>query len=764
MVCLNLPPHLLYLPENIYLAGVIPGPSKPSTLLEFWDPGVSYTQTAKAPYGRLVRLAVIPLVCDLPAARQVAGLGNFNQLHALCSCCTIRPDDIENTAVDSFPMRSMKAHREAATAWLHADSTAEREQLFQTTGIRYTELLRLPYWNPVLYIVVDSMHNLYLGILQRHIRDFWGINVLVSDGDASSNNSVKAPARPSEKVMAIGVDHLLYGSDSDLLSDGKAVLFHLCLDRGIRRAGTVSLLMKNLKEWVGHLYSTETEGRFAKINPADYDAAEKLLKTTKSYNYFTSKTLKDILAKMCFVRGLDASGKFHNVFLRHRLHMHCHTPALGRETMHEYVKDRTRMELPRWVNAAPVAFGTKKHGKLSADQWRTVAIVHLPVTLIRTWGTESGRRLEMLQNFVDIVDAVETFGLLEIDEHEINHAHKQLVKYLEGVKVLYKGAKFQVTHHHALHLALFLRLFGPVHSWRAFAFERMNFLLQSVNTNLKFGDLEMTMTMSSCRNANLRPLLNAAPVRSAMPVFVHELERLSTEDRRGMRLDEARRLLQKIAPQETWNGKGKAIMLDDPTFRALLHRLNSEPGSKRYAEDSNESHPDSSVLSREARETSKLDISGVFYRPWKTAAGDSNVIFRRPVDGRHCAGRIERIFHHNRTLADGLTAEEAFLVVKELVGLEEEDAVHDPYRRFGRVGGWLCYATYQPEEHLLRPNDILCHFAKTTLGVLRLEGRWLCERKGREAMEKEREYVHVRPLDRLLKTRDIRENVRGDED
>ncbi|OSD00157.1 hypothetical protein PYCCODRAFT_1371822 [Trametes coccinea BRFM310] len=815
MVCLNLPPHLRYLPENIYVAGVIPGPSKPSTvqinhfialiideLLEFWDPGVSYTQTAKAPYGRLVRLVVIPLVCDLPAARQVAGLGNFNQLHALCSCCTVRFDDIENTDVDSFPLRSMKAHREAATAWLHANSTAEREQLFKTTGIRYTELLRLPYWNPVLYVVIDSMHNLYLGILQRHIRDFWGIN---------------APPRPSVQVMNVGVDHLLYGSNSDLRSDGKAVLFHLCLDRGIRRAGTVSLLMKNLKQWRQKenlpkprpaalapvspeppVDSTQSDDRFAHINPADYDAAEKLLRTTKSYSYFTKKTVKDILAKMCYVRGLSSSGTkdmmaqrlwAEDVSVEFPDVAHADdsydiqrgesppvlfepkgskssqqkgtvpiilgppalpgTAALGRETMREYVKDRTRIELPRWVNAAPVAFGTQKHGKLSADQWRTVAVVHLPVTLIRTWGIESGRRLQMLQNFIDIVDAVETFGLLEIDEDEISHAHKQLVKYLEGVKELYKGAKFQVTHHHALHLALFIRLFGPVHSWRAFAFERMNFLLQSVNTNLKFGDLEMTMMMSSCRNANLRPLLDAPPVRSAMPVFVHELERLSTEDRRGMRLDEARRLLHDVAPPKTQHGKGKTITLDDLTFRALLHKLNHEPGSMRYIAESNESDSDSPTLSREARETSKLDISGVFYRPWRTAPGDSNVIFRRPEDGRHCAGRIERIFQHCRKIGNGSTAQESFIVVKELVELKVEDVVHDPYRCFGRVGGWLCYAMYRPEELLLRPDEVLCHFAKTMLGELRIEGQWLCEREGRKWMEKGQEYVHVRPLDRV---------------
>ncbi|EIW56595.1 uncharacterized protein TRAVEDRAFT_127957, partial [Trametes versicolor FP-101664 SS1] len=31
MICLNLPENLRYLPENLYLAGVIPGPTKPST-------------------------------------------------------------------------------------------------------------------------------------------------------------------------------------------------------------------------------------------------------------------------------------------------------------------------------------------------------------------------------------------------------------------------------------------------------------------------------------------------------------------------------------------------------------------------------------------------------------------------------------------------------------------------------------------------------------------------------------------------------------
>ncbi|KAI9056595.1 hypothetical protein FKP32DRAFT_1542724, partial [Trametes sanguinea] len=813
----------------VYLAGVIPGPSKPSTeqinhflalivdeLLEFWDPGVSYSQTARAPFGRLVRLALIPVICDLPAARQVAGLASYNHSYALCSCCTLEQDEVERTDVDKFPLRSMKAHREAALAWLHAESSAKREELCRSNGIRYSELLRLPYWNPVLYVVIDSMHNLYLGIIQRHIRDFWGVNTDVSDGDALWNNSVKAPARPSARVMDYGVDQLLYGSNSNLEECGKAVLFHLCVDRGIRRAGTISILMKNLKEWrrKEHLPKPRPPGskpvkktppsarqpdldRFANVDPVAYESSERLLKTTKSFKYFVEKTRKDVLQKMCAVRGLstdgvrratdssdvgnsvripgalqgigeqvvaegsgmeqqatnppidvdvtvDADGTTHAA---HKPPRFQGTAALGNETMREYVRDRVRIELPRWVNAAPVGFGTAKRGKLSADQWRTVAVIHLPITLIRTWGTESGRRFEMLQNFLGMVDAVETVGLLEIDELEVAHAQAELVKYLEGVKVLYKGAKFRPIHHHSLHLGLFLRLFGPVHSWRAFAFERMNYTLQSVNTNLRFGDLEMTMMMSSCRNANLKPLLSSPSVRSAMPIFVHELERLSTEDRRGMRLDAARRLLPELLQQQSQTSKDKSVDLDEATFLALLRRLNHESTSIRYVADWADTEVNAQLLSREARMTSKLDISGVFYKPRPVAAGDSNVIFVHPTDGRRCAGHIERIFHHCRLSADGTTIDDTYLVAKPLMELAPEEVVHDPYRRFGRVGGWLCYAECEIETILLRPDDILCHFAKTMLGELRLTGKWLCVVEGDDT--KGREYVHVRPLDRV---------------
>lgn len=64
MACLNLPLNIQYKPENLYLAGIIPGPKQPSLenlnhyirllvqdLVVSWERGVWYSKTAKFPDG-----------------------------------------------------------------------------------------------------------------------------------------------------------------------------------------------------------------------------------------------------------------------------------------------------------------------------------------------------------------------------------------------------------------------------------------------------------------------------------------------------------------------------------------------------------------------------------------------------------------------------------------------------------------------------------------------------------------------------------------
>ena len=157
MVCLNLPPEIRYDVENMYLVGIIPGPNEPSVhqinhilslivddLLELWHHGVFLKHTRLHPHGRCIRCALGPLVCDLPAARQMAGMASHSSRH-FCSLCLLKLDDIENLDFREWPSRSWEQHLDIAQKWRDAQSELERDDIFAEHGLRWTELLRLPY-------------------------------------------------------------------------------------------------------------------------------------------------------------------------------------------------------------------------------------------------------------------------------------------------------------------------------------------------------------------------------------------------------------------------------------------------------------------------------------------------------------------------------------------------------------------------------------------------------------------------------------------
>jgi len=98
MVCLNLPVDLRYQLENVYLAGIIPGPHEPSSyhLNHVIQPLVDDLIDALVawipvnPHRCLVLCVVIPLVCDLLAARKTAGFAGLGNLEGkYCSFCWV---------------------------------------------------------------------------------------------------------------------------------------------------------------------------------------------------------------------------------------------------------------------------------------------------------------------------------------------------------------------------------------------------------------------------------------------------------------------------------------------------------------------------------------------------------------------------------------------------------------------------------------------------------------------------------------------------
>jgi Transposase family tnp2 len=189
LVCLNLPPDMRYKPENMFMAGVVPGPKEPpltrlnhyltpliDDFLEFWKPGVHFSRTQKYSFGRLVRCALVAVVCDLLGARKVAGFASCTHEHFCAICyCTRSAHGFGNTDFFSWRRRTQNECKTFADHYNNASNEKTRQGIFDEAGLRWSELLRLPYFDLARFVVVDAMHNLFLGLIKEHFQGILGI-------------------------------------------------------------------------------------------------------------------------------------------------------------------------------------------------------------------------------------------------------------------------------------------------------------------------------------------------------------------------------------------------------------------------------------------------------------------------------------------------------------------------------------------------------------------------------------------------------------
>lgn len=267
MACLNLPPKIRYKAENVFLAGVIPGPNKPlldainhaqnilvTELLEFWEPGVYFSRTALYEKGRLVKAALLFLVADILAARQMAGFSAVRHTH-FCSVCYLTLDEMENLESQTWPSRDDEEHLKHAKEWRMAKTKAEQDKIFDKYALRWSELLELPYWKAVSFTTIDSMHAHWINSVKNHIWEVWGVNAEAACTDGKFLPESKRPARPSNGSLREGLSILQKSELKEeaietLMQLHRSTLFHLCLEHDIRRAGTKKMMAMHLIKWV----------------------------------------------------------------------------------------------------------------------------------------------------------------------------------------------------------------------------------------------------------------------------------------------------------------------------------------------------------------------------------------------------------------------------------------------------------------------------------------------------------------------------------
>ncbi|GBB89974.1 hypothetical protein RclHR1_16820006 [Rhizophagus clarus] len=74
---------------------------------------------------------------------------------------------------DWFIMKDPVEHRQKALEWRRCKSNAERERFVKVNGVRWSEILRLSYFDLIQFVVIDPMHCLFLGIAKWITKRIW---------------------------------------------------------------------------------------------------------------------------------------------------------------------------------------------------------------------------------------------------------------------------------------------------------------------------------------------------------------------------------------------------------------------------------------------------------------------------------------------------------------------------------------------------------------------------------------------------------------
>jgi hypothetical protein len=487
MACLNLPLDIRYKPENMYLAGIIPGPKQPSLenlnhyirplmndLVDAWERGIKFSKTACYPNGRLTRCAVALVICDLPAARHLSCLAGVSS-HFYCSACdcyhksTYGRVDFEN-----WTPRDRDKLRAYAEQWRDAATSAEREALFKAHGVRYSELWRLPYWDPSRQLVIDLMHCLLEGLVPHHTCNLLGLTSKSTAsastplafsydfGEVPSGTMTTKEMTQVSTIQALLLSQMIIPDEEACFNKLKDSLFH-------KNIGLLKYICNNLG------CMPQKTGRTFKI-----DYVKALLEWVSSLSScYCPKFLNDYSQR----RGKPLTAPIEE-------------PQFGTAEVLGRIRDVIRdASVPTWLGSVPSDFGDASAGTLKADEWRSLITVYLPIALVSLWGAGTShasdelsvRLRSVLDHTMELVCAVYLACARTMTARRANAYCSYISGYVGKLKEIHPTFALRPNHHASFHLYDFLLLFGPAHSWWCFPFERLIGILQRLPVNHKFG-------------------------------------------------------------------------------------------------------------------------------------------------------------------------------------------------------------------------------------------------------------------------------------
>lgn len=183
MSVLNIPKSQRFKAKWSMLIGLIPGPSEPEGHINtYLTPIVDdlimlykgiHVQVL-GPEVIFTRSLLLPVLADIPASRKLSQYKS-HKADLPCDKCMFRAVREKGTrgasgkmsfyTSEKSPARTDSEVRKAMGIYRKATTKASALAMSQKTGVKYSELARLPYFNMVENFLIDPMHSILMGLV-----------------------------------------------------------------------------------------------------------------------------------------------------------------------------------------------------------------------------------------------------------------------------------------------------------------------------------------------------------------------------------------------------------------------------------------------------------------------------------------------------------------------------------------------------------------------------------------------------------------------
>ncbi|KAJ3831515.1 hypothetical protein F5878DRAFT_674690, partial [Lentinula raphanica] len=375
---------------------------------------------------------------DLPAIRKLGGFLSYSALK-FCSYCNCTYDQIEALDYWTWIIRDSIQVRQQAEQYRTTLTKAGREELATQTGVRWTSLHRLPYYDPVRHLILGFMHNWLEGVLAHQLRTLWGLG---------------RDEKVGENLAKIETEDEQYTeTDISESADELAELRAESQEYNSSRSSTLSS------------ESTPTPHN----TPPPMDTQENdNTEDEDDPNDFNYNPENEAQSSLFFLTDDEI------------------------KAIHECIQN---VQLPTWVDRPPINLGEKQHGKLKAHEILILFTVIFPLVFPVLWGknTSTDKEQKLLDSYYQLTAATNIICSFQTSNSEAEKFTEFYVKYRKSIQILFDFAHSLPNHHFAMHNEALLKYWGPLAGLSEFPGERMNGMFQKVKTNRRIYDMGYTM-------------------------------------------------------------------------------------------------------------------------------------------------------------------------------------------------------------------------------------------------------------------------------